>query len=222
MRGRARVLTLHRLTERSSLLEYAHKYPIIPDTEERQHMIGVQELRKGVTFELDGELYRVLEYDHHKPGRGNATIRTKLRNLRSGATISRNFTSGDRVQDIRLDRRTVQYLYSDGDLHHFMDTETYEQPVLPGSTLGEALNFLKDGVTVQLELYENEPIDIELPITVELTVTEAPPGFAGDTATGASKEATVETGLRVQVPLFVEQGDVIRIDTRTGEYLTRV
>ena len=185
-------------------------------------MIGVQELRKGVTFELDGELFRVLEYDHHKPGRGSATIRTKLRNLRSGATTSRNFISGDRIQDIRLERRTVQYLYSDGDLHYFMDTETYEQPVLSGTVLGDTLVYLKDGVTVELELYENEPIAVELPITVELVVTEAPPGFAGDTATGASKEVTLETGLKVQVPLFVKEGDVLRIDTRTREYLTRV
>ena len=185
-------------------------------------MIGVQELRKGVTFELGEELYRVMEYDHHKPGRGNAIIRTKLRNLRTGAKVNRNFISGDRVQDVRLDRRTVQYLYSDGELHYFMDTETYEQPALSSKVLGDALKFLKDGVTVELELYENEPIAVELPITVELLVTEAPPGFAGDTATGATKEVTLESGLKVQVPLFVEEGNVIRIDTRTGEYLTRV
>jgi len=116
----------------------------------------------------------------------------------------------------------VQYLYSDGDLHYFMDVETYEQPALPSKVLGDALKYLKDGITVELELYGNEPIDVELPITVDLVVTEAPPGFAGDTATGATKEVTVETGLKVQVPLFVEKGDVIRIDTRTGEYLTRV
>ena len=184
-------------------------------------MIGVQELRKGVIFELDGVLYRVLSYDHHKPGRGNATIRTKLRNLRTGGTISKNFTSGDRVQDVRLDHQTVQYMYSDGSLHYFMDVETYEQPILSDEVLGDLVNYLKEGVTVELELYEGEPVNIEMPITVELAVVEAPPGYAGDTASGATKEVVTETGLKVTVPLFISTDDVIRVDTRTGEYLTR-
>jgi elongation factor P len=185
-------------------------------------MIDVNELRKGVTFELDGELYKVLDYQHHKPGRGKALIRTTILNLRTGVSIDKNFISGDRVQDIRLDHHTVQYLYSDGDLYYFMDTDTYEQPSLSAETLGEAVNYLTDGLTLELSTYEGEPIDIELPITVELEVVEAPPGFAGDTATGATKEVTLETGLKVQVPLFVEKGDHIKVDTRTGEYLTRV
>jgi len=185
-------------------------------------MIDVNELRKGVTFELDGELYKVLDYQHHKPGRGKAIIRTTILNLRTGVSIDKNFISGDRVQDVRLDHHTVQYLYSDGDLHYFMDTETYEQPSLSAEILGEAVDYLTDGLTLELSTYEGEPIDIELPITVELEVVEAPPGFAGDTATGATKEVTLETGLKVQVPLFVEKGDHIRVDTRTGEYLTRV
>jgi len=185
-------------------------------------MIDVNELRKGVTFELDGELYKVLDYQHHKPGRGKALIRTTILNLRTGVSIDKNFISGDRVQDIRLDHHTVQYLYSDGDLYYFMDTDTYEQPSLSAETLGEAVNYLTDGLTLELSTYEGEPIDIELPITVELEVVEAPPGFAGDTATGATKEVTLETGLKVQMPLFVEKGDHIRVDTRTGEYLTRV
>jgi elongation factor P len=185
-------------------------------------MIDVNELRKGVTFELDGELYKVLDYQHHKPGRGKAVIRTTILNLRTGVSIDKNFISGDRVQDIRLDHHTVQYLYSDGDLYYFMDTDTYEQPSLSAETLGEAVNYLTDGLTLELSTYEGEPIDIELPITVELEVVEAPPGFAGDTATGATKEVTLETGLKVQVPLFVEKGDHIKVDTRTGEYLTRV
>ena len=185
-------------------------------------MITVTELRKGVTVELDGELYRVLEYDHYKPGRGSAVIRTKLRNLRSGATINRNFTSGERVQDVRLDHHTVQYLFSDGDLYHFMDTETYEQPALTREVLGDVVPFLKEGITLELETYEGEPIGIELPITIDLEVTDAPPGYAGDTATGASKEVTLETGMKLQVPLFIKTGDVVRVDTRTGEYLTRV
>jgi len=185
-------------------------------------MITVTELRRGVTVELDGELYRVLEYDHYKPGRGSAVIRTKLRNLRSGATINRNFTSGERVQDVRLDHHTVQYLFSDGDLYHFMDTETYEQPALTREILGDVVPFLKEGTTLELETYEGEPIGIELPITIDLEVTDAPPGYAGDTATGASKEVTLETGMKLQVPLFIKTGDVVRVDTRTGEYLTRV
>ncbi len=185
-------------------------------------MIDVNELRKGVTFELDGELYRVLEYQHHKPGRGKAVIRTTIRNLRTGAIIDKNFISGDRVQDVRLEHHTVQYLYNDGELYYFMDTETYEQPSLSAEVLGEAVKYLTDGLTLELSTYEGEPIDIELPVTVELEVVEAPPGYAGDTATGATKQVTLETGLKIQVPLFVEKGDRVRVDTRTGEYLTRV
>ena len=186
-------------------------------------MIPVTQLRKGVTFELDEQIWKVLEYDHYKPGRGSALIRTKLRNLRTGATVSRTFLSGDRVQEIELDHRVVQYLYSDGDYYHFMDVDTYAQPALPRDLLEGIAPYLKEGVNLELELYESgEPIGIELPITVELQVTDAPPGFAGDTATGATKEVILETGLKLQVPLFVQTGDVIRIDTRTGAYLTRV
>lgn len=184
-------------------------------------MIDVNELRKGVTFEMDGELYRVLEYQHHKPGRGKAVIRTTIRNLRSGATIEKKFISGVRVQDIRLDHHTVQYLYRDGDLYYFMDTETYEQPALSGAMLGEAVNYLADGLALELSTYEGEPIDIELPVTVDLKVTETDPGFKGDTASSATKLATLETGLVVSVPLFIEVGDVVRVDTRTGTYITR-
>jgi elongation factor P len=185
-------------------------------------MINVNDLRKGVTFELDGELYRVLNYEHHKPGRGNAIIRTKVRNLRTGATVERTFQSDDRVQDIRLDHQTVQFLYSDGDLYTFMDTETFEQHVLSAKHLGDAVNYLTDGLTVELLTYQGEPIEIELPTTVDLLVTEAEPGVAGDTATSAMKQVTVQTGLKVMVPLFVNEGDTIRVDTRTGEYVTRV
>jgi len=171
-------------------------------------MISVTELRKGVTFESDGQIWRVLEYDHYKPGRGAAYIRTKLRNLRTKATVNRTFMSGERVQEVRLDRRS--------------DTETYEQPALHRDMLEEVIPYLKEGTSLGLEFYEGEVIGIDLPITVELEVTSAPPGFAGDTATGATKQATLETGLRVQVPLFVQAGDVVRVDTRTGKYLTRV
>jgi len=185
-------------------------------------MIDVNELRKGTTFTMDGELYKVLEYQHHKPGRGKATIRTTLRNLRTGATIQKNFISADRVEDIRIERRVVQYLYTDGDLYYFMDTETYEQTALPAAVLGDQMGYLKEGLELMLTSYEDEPLDVELPTTVELEIVEAEVAVAGDTATGTLKKVTLETGLEVQVPLFIEQGDVIRVDTRTGEYVTRV
>ncbi len=185
-------------------------------------MIDVNELRSGTTFELDGSLFKVMEYAHHKPGRGKATIRTKVRDLRTGSIVEKTFTSGDRVQDVRLDYRIVQFLYRDGDLYHFMDTETYEQPVLGTATLGPAVNYVKEGMEAKLTLYENEPLDIELPTSVDLEVVEAEVGVKGDTATGATKTVTTETGLKVQVPLFIERGDVVRVDTRTGAYVTRV
>jgi elongation factor P len=185
-------------------------------------MIDVNELRKGVTFTLDEQLYKVVAYDHYKPGRGKAVIRTKLRNLRTGATLDKTFTSGDRVQDIRLDHQTVQYLYSDGDFYHFMDTETFEQFPLPNAVLEEAKPFLVENTEIELSSYEGEALDVELPITVDLRVVEAPPGFAGDTATGATKEVTLESGLTLQVPLFIQEGDTLRIDTRDARYVTRV
>jgi elongation factor P len=185
-------------------------------------MIDVNELRKGVTFTMDGELYRVIDYQHHKPGRGKAIIRTRLRNLRSGSTIDKNFTSGERVQDIRLDHQTVQYLYSDGDFYHFMDIETYEQFPLTDALLEDIKPYLVENAELELSSYEGERLDVELPITVDLRVVEALPGYAGDTAQGATKEVTLETGLKLQVPLFVEEGDVLRIDTRDGRYVTRV
>ncbi|MFN2243090.1 MAG: elongation factor P, partial [Anaerolineae bacterium] len=178
--------------------------------------------RKGVTFTMDGELYKVIDYQHHKPGRGKAVIRTRLRNLRSGSTTDKNFTSGDRVQDIRLEHQTVQYLYSDGDFYYFMDTESYEQFPLPNAVLEDAKPYLVENTEIELSSYEGERLDVELPITVDLEVVEAPPGFAGDTAQGATKDVTLETGLVIQVPLFVEQGDILRVDTRSGRYLTRV
>lgn len=185
-------------------------------------MISVTQLRKGVTFLLDDQIYRVLEYDHYKPGRGAAFVRTKLRNLRTGATVNRTFLSGDRVQEVRLEHQTVQYLYNDGELYYFMNTETFEQPALSKEILEDVIPYLKEGITLEIEMFEGEPIGIELPTTVDLKVIEAPPGYAGDTATSATKEVTLETGLKVQAPLFIEVGDIVRIDTRTGEYVTRV
>jgi elongation factor P len=185
-------------------------------------MIDVNELRKGVTFTMDRELYKVIDYQHYKPGRGKAVIRTKLRNLRTGSTIDKTFTSGERVQDIRLDRQTVQYLYTDGDFYYFMDVETFEQFPLPDALLEDAKPYLVENMEIELSSYEGERLDVDLPITVDLSVVEAPPGFAGDTAQGATKEVTLETGLKLNVPLFIEEGDVLRIDTRDGRYVTRV
>jgi elongation factor P len=164
----------------------------------------------------------VLEYQHHKPGRGKATIRTTLRNLRTGATIQHNFISADRVEDIRVERRGVQYLYNDGSLYHFMDTESYEQTALAAAVLEEQIPYLKENLELVLSTYEGEALDIELPTTVDMEVIEAELAVAGDTATGTLKKVTLETGLEVQVPLFVETGDVIRVDTRNGKYVTRV
>jgi elongation factor P len=185
-------------------------------------MITATDLRKGVTFELDGELHRVLEYQHSYIGRGSANVRVRLRNLRTGRTIERTFSASEKFQDVRLELRQVQYLYRDGDLYYFMDTETYEQPALSAETLQENVDYLNEGLTLSISMHEGKPVEIELPVTVDLEVTQTEPGVKGDTATGATKNATLETGLVVQVPLFVEEGDVIRIDTRTAEYLTRV
>ena len=185
-------------------------------------MIDVNELRNGVTFELDGSIYKVIEYSHHKPGRGKATIRTKVRDLRTGSTLEKSFTSGDRVQDVRLDYRTAQFLYKEGAVYHFMDTETYEQPAINENILGNTVNYLTEGLEIKLTFYQQEPLDVELPVTVDLEVTEAEMALKGDTATGANKSVTTETGLKVQVPLFVESGDTIRVDTRSGTYVTRV
>jgi elongation factor P len=185
-------------------------------------MISATDLRKGVTFELDGELYRVLEYQHSYIGRGSANVRVRLRNLKTGATIERNFGANEKFQDVRLQLRQVQYLYRDGDIFYFMDTETYEQPALSAETLRDEVDYLKEGMELSISMYEGQPVEVELPVTVDLEVTQTEPGVRGDTATGATKRARLETGLVIQVPLFVEEGDVVRVDTRTGEYLTRV
>ncbi len=185
-------------------------------------MIEANKLRKGTTFEINGELFKVLDYTHIKMARGGATVRTKVINLRSGSITEKTFNSGEKVQDVRLDHQEVQYLYNDGDLYYFMNTETYEQPALGKEVLVDIIPYLVDGLQVKLSTYNGEPIDVEIPTTVELEVVETEPGFAGDTATGATKPAKLSTGLEVQVPLFINEGDTIRVDTRTGEYITRV
>jgi elongation factor P len=184
-------------------------------------MIDVNALRKGVNFTMDGELYKVLTFQHHKPGRGKATIRTTLRNLRTGATIQHNFISGDRVEDIRLESRVVEYLYPDGEMLVFMDTETYEQPMMNQDVFGGDFKYLRENMELKLLWYENEVIDYELPNTMVYEVVDAEMAVAGDTATGATKKVTTDTGLSVSVPLFVNIGDSIKVNTETGEYITR-
>jgi elongation factor P len=185
-------------------------------------MIEVNALRKGTTFTHEGELYKVLDFTHIKSGRGSATIRTKVINLRTGSIYEKTFTGGERVEDISLDHTEAQYLYNDGDLYYFMDTETYEQPAFNRETIEDIIPYLTESMKVKISSYQGDALDIEIPTTVDLKVVEADRGFAGDTATGATKPVTVSTGLVVQTPLFVNIGDVIRIDTRTGNYLTRV
>ena len=185
-------------------------------------MISTGELRKGVTIELDGELWQILDYHHIKMGRGSAQVRITLRNVKRGQTIERSFQAGTKWPRAQLEQRPVQFLYRDGDEFHFMDNTSYDQFVLRSDQLGEATRYLTDGMTLDRTSYEGETIGVELPVSVDLQVASTEPGFAGDTAQGARKPATTQTGLVVQVPLFVQEGDTIRVDTRTGEYQTRV
>ena len=184
-------------------------------------MISGSELRKGVIIELDGKLHQVIEYQHIKMKR-TALAKVKLRNISGGHTMERSFQSDEKLVRVRLEARPMQYLYNDGGLYYFMDEENYEQTPLTAEQLGNALNFLKEGSSVEVSSYKGEIITIELPITMELEITETDPGFKGDTATGGTKPAILETGYTIQVPLFVNQGDVIKIDTRTGTYIERV
>ena len=185
-------------------------------------MIDVNDLRKGVTFEIENSLYKVLEYAHNKPGRGSATIRIKARDLRKGNTLEMTFISGDRVQDVRLDYHSVTYLYHDDNFFYFMDTDTFEQPAVPNSLVGDYAGYLKENMDIKLTFYQDEPIDIELPTSVDLKVVSADASARGNTATGVTKSVETETGLKVQVPSFVNEDDTIRVDTRTGGYVTRV
>jgi elongation factor P len=185
-------------------------------------MIDVNQLRRGTSFMQGGDIFKVTEYSHNKPGRGKATIRVSVRNVRTGANLQMTFNSGDRVEDIRLDKRTVQYLYDDGQFYVFMDTSTYEQPQVAHAVIGDDAQWLKENMELELLTYESEVIDYNLPLNVDLAVVESEMAVAGDTATGATKEVVTETGVKVRTPLFVSEGDVIRVDTRTGEYITRV
>ncbi|MGO0122136.1 elongation factor P [Desulfothermobacter acidiphilus] len=185
-------------------------------------MISTNEFKTGLTIELDGDVYQVIEFLHVKPGKGSPFVRTKLRNLRTGAVVERTFPAGEKVPRAHLDRRQAQYLYNDGTNYYFMDMESYEQTALSEKDLGEGVKFLKENLEISLLLYQGKVLGVELPNTVDLRVVETPPGVKGDTAAGGSKPAKLETGAVIQVPLFVEEGDVIQVDTRTGEYLKRV
>lgn len=185
-------------------------------------MIDTGDIRKGSTFEQDGRLLKVIDFSHNKQGRGSAQLRMTLRDLRTGSTTQQTVMAGTKFSEVRLERSHVQFLYREGDAFHFMDTETFEQVQLMESTIGEAANFMKENDTIDLLTHNDEPIDIELPTSVVLTVTRTDPGFKGDTATGGTKPATLETGLTVTVPLFLNEGDQIKVDTRTGDYIERV
>ena len=185
-------------------------------------MISAGDFRNGVTIEVEGNVYQIIEFQHVKPGKGAAFVRTKLKNIINGGVVEKTFRPTEKFPQARIDRKDMQYLYADGDLFTFMDMENYDQISLNAETVGDALKFVKENEMVQMLSHNGEVFAIEPPNFVELEITETEPGFKGDTATGASKPATVETGAVVQVPLFVETGDRISIDTRTGEYMKRV
>ncbi len=184
-------------------------------------MIQAGDLRNGVTVEYDGNIYSVIEFQHVKPGKGAAFVRTKLKNLKSGAVYENTFRPNEKLKKAHIERYDMQYLYSDGELFHFMNQEDYEQIALNADDLGNALKFVKENEVVKMLSHDGRVFGVEPPITVELEITHTEPGIKGDTSTGATKPATVETGANVLVPLFVNMGDIIKIDTRTGEYLSR-
>ncbi len=185
-------------------------------------MISAGDFRNGVTLEMDGNIYQIIEFQHVKPGKGAAFVRTKLKNIINGGVVEKTFRPTEKFPQARIDRTEMQYLYSDGDLFHFMNTETYDQIALNQDAIGDALKFVKENEMVKICSHNGNVFAVEPPLFVELEVTDTEPGFKGDTATGATKPATVETGAVVYVPLFVETGDKLKIDTRTGEYLSRV
>ena len=185
-------------------------------------MISAGDFRNGTTFEMDGKVYKIVEFQHVKPGKGAAFVRTKLKDVMSGNVLERTFNPTEKVQEAQIDRKDMQYLYNDGDMYYFMDNETYEQLPLTKDELGDTLNYLTDNMQVKVISFKGKVFGIEPPLFVELEITYTEPGFKGDTSTGASKPATTQTGYVVNVPLFVETDDVIKIDTRTGEYLSRV
>ena len=185
-------------------------------------MISAGDFRKGVTIEFEGNIYQIIEFQHVKPGKGAAFVRTKLKNIISGGVVEKTFRPTEKCPQARIERKDYQYLYADGDLYYFMDVETYDQIALSKDDIGDALKFVKENEMCKICSYNGKVFSVEPPLFVELEITDTEPGFKGDTATGATKPAVVETGATVYVPLFVNQGDKIKIDTRTGEYLSRV
>ncbi|MDR2939997.1 MAG: elongation factor P [Clostridiales bacterium] len=185
-------------------------------------MISASEFRNGVTIEYDGDIYTIIEFQHVKPGKGAAFVRTKLKNLISGGTTEKTFRPSEKMPRAHIDRKDMQYLYNDGELYYFMDVETYDQMTVNKSDVGNNLDFVKENETVKILSHNGNIFGIEPPLFVELAVVETEPGFKGDTATGAVKPAKLETGVSVNVPLFVNEGEILKIDTRTGEYLGRV
>lgn len=184
-------------------------------------MISVTDIRNGTKVEMDGSLWECLDYSHLKMGRGGAKVVTKWRNLETGSIVEKTFNASEKLQDIFIDYRKMQYLYNDGSMYTFMDTETYEQPTLSEEQVGEASRFLKESMEVTVDYFQGRPLKLTLPNIVELTITETDPGVKGDTVSGGSKQAVVETGATINVPLFLDSGETIRVDTRTGEYLGR-
>ena len=185
-------------------------------------MLTAGDFKNGVTFEMEGKVYQVIEFQHVKPGKGAAFVRTKLKNIKSGGIVEKSFRPTEKCEQAHIERRDMQYLYSDSDMYNFMDVETYDQIALSADQIGDALKFVKENEMVKMLSHNGEVFAIEPPLFVELEIIESEPGIKGDTATGATKPAKVETGANVLVPLFVNQGDVIQIDTRTGEYMKRV
>ncbi|NCO66083.1 MAG: elongation factor P [Candidatus Aquicultor secundus] len=185
-------------------------------------MISTNQFKNGMTIELDGTLFQIVEFQHVKPGKGGAFVRTKLRNFKTGGVVDKTFRAGEKVEQAMVNRRSMQYLYNDGSDYVFMDTETYEQISLPASFLQDETKFMKENMNVLIAMHEGQALGIELPTAVELEVTHTEPGVKGDTASGGTKPATLETGAVVQVPLFINVGDMIKVDTRTGDYITRV
>jgi elongation factor P len=185
-------------------------------------MISTGDLKRGMTLDMDGELWSILEFHHIKMGRGSAQVRLKIRNVRTGTTVERSFQAGEKFRRAILDRKPMQYLYHEDEHYYFMDTETFDQILMSSSLLADVIPYLKDQQMIEVQTYQEEPIGAELPPNVDLQVVRTDPGYRGDTATGGTKPAVLETGVTVNVPLFVNEGDVVRVDTRTGHYLERV
>jgi len=185
-------------------------------------LISTNDMRPGMTLDIEGDLFTIIHYQHHKPGKGGAMVRTKLKNVKTGAVVDRTFRADEKVEQARLDKREMQFLYADEGGYVFMDNESFEQIHILRDFVGDSANYLKEGAVVQIPMYQANPIGIDLPTTVDLAISATDPGLQGDRSSAGTKPATLETGTVVQVPLFVSTGEVVRVDTRTGNYVTRV